>query len=207
VPPQSQRNQLNFKQLVFVSWEDPTLKPTLYKKRLVPNHNLGFFLTLSAVVVQAHTVEFLRDMVHLRPRTPSTSSMLRVRHTLAQSIHRYFDSQGFFLVNTPVLTSNDCEGAGELFQVVSPTPAADSSSSSPIAKSPSTSFFNKPVYLTVSGQLHLEAFATALSKVYTFGPTFRAEKSNTPRHLAEFWMLEPEMAPGTMEDAVRFVYV
>jgi len=175
---------------------------------------------------KAHTPEFLRDMVHLRPRTPVTGAMLRMRHTLSRAVHDYFDADGAVLVNTPIITSNDCEGAGELFAVASaaagasetPAEAAASSATSsaaaasaaaPAAASASAAaaraaggFFGKPTYLTVSGQLHLEAFACALSRVYTFGPTFRAENSNTPRHLAEFWMVEPELAPCSMAQAM-----
>lgn len=151
--------------------------------------------------------------MHLRPRTSVAGAMLRVRHSLTQAVHAYFDGKGYFAVNTPVLTSNDCEGAGELFAVAPASavsapsaPAAPAAAGAPAAPpaapAPPAHFFSKPVYLTVSGQLHLEAFACALSRVYTFGPTFRAENSNTTRHLAEFWMLEPELAPGTAEDAM-----
>jgi asparaginyl-tRNA synthetase len=138
------------------------------------------------------SAEYLREVAHLRPRTTSGAAMLRVRHTLALAAHSFFDAQGYTYVQTPVLTGNDCEGAGELFAV---RPAGEMAGSPP--------FFGGPAYLTVSGQLHLEAFALSLGRVYTFGPTFRAEKSNTPRHLAEFWMLEPELAPGGVADAMN----
>jgi asparaginyl-tRNA synthetase len=171
--------------------------------------------------MQGHTPEFLRDIVHLRSRGALGAAVLRVRDTCARAVQAHLQSQGYLWVHTPILTSNDCEGAGELFQVMpaselederkkrsangvaSSTSASSSSSSSLSSPSPSSSsaFFPRPTYLTVSGQLHAEAFATAVSKVYTFGPTFRAENSNTPRHLAEFWMLEPELAPGTAADA------
>lgn len=155
-----------------------------------------------------HTKEYLRDIVHLRARTPLISSMLRIRSSLFYAIQLYFKSSHFIHINTPILTSNDCEGAGELFQVNTPIHRSSSNnnnSTKAASAEPASSsgFFNKNVYLTVSGQLHLEAFACALEKVYTFGPTFRAENSNTPRHLAEFWMVEPEIAPGTMVDAMN----
>ncbi len=129
-----------------------------------------------------HTMEFLREVAHLRPRTNTFSAMTRVRHTVAQAIHQFFDEQGFFWINTPIITANDCEGAGELFRV------------STLDKTNANGFFGRDTFLTVSGQLNAEAYALAMSKVYTFGPTFRAENSNTSRHLAEFWMIEPEVA-------------
>ena len=140
-----------------------------------------------------HSFEFLREVAHLRPRTNVIGAVTRVRHTLAQAIHRFFHDQGFFWVNTPIITASDAEGAGALFRV----------STLDLANLPRTQaglidyskdFFGRETFLTVSGQLNVEAYCLALSKVYTFGPTFRAENSNTSRHLAEFWMIEPEIA-------------
>lgn len=135
---------------------------------------------------KGHTPEFLRTIAHLRPRTNLFGNVFRVRSRMAFAIHRFFQERGFFHVHTPVITSNDCEGAGEMFRVTtlkpgSPAPASED-------------FFGRPTHLTVSGQLQGEAFACALGKIYTFGPTFRAENSNTARHAAEFWMIEPEIA-------------
>jgi asparaginyl-tRNA synthetase len=146
-----------------------------------------------------HTMEYLREVAHLRPRTNVIGAATRVRHTLAQAIHRYFDSNGFFWVNTPIITSSDAEGAGALFRV----------STLDLANLPRTpagkidfgkDFFAREAFLTVSGQLNVEAYCLALTKVYTFGPTFRAENSNTSRHLAEFWMIEPEIAFADLSD-------
>ena len=142
---------------------------------------------------KAHSLEFLRDVAHLRPRTNVISAATRVRHTIAKAIHRFFDEQGFFWVNTPIITASDAEGAGSLFRV----------STLDFANLPRTpegkidfaqDFFGREAFLTVSGQLNVETYCLAMSKVYTFGPTFRAENSNTSRHLAEFWMVEPEIA-------------
>ncbi len=146
-----------------------------------------------------HTLEFLREVAHLRPRTNVIGAATRVRHTLAQAIHRFFDENGFFWVNTPIITSSDAEGAGALFRV----------STLDLANLPRTpqgkvdfaqDFFGREAFLTVSGQLNVEAYCLALTKVYTFGPTFRAENSNTSRHLAEFWMIEPEIAFADLSD-------
>jgi asparaginyl-tRNA synthetase len=146
-----------------------------------------------------HTMEYLREVAHLRPRTNVIGAATRVRHTLAKAIHQFFDQNGFFWVNTPIITSSDAEGAGQLFRV----------SSLDLANLPRTpegkvdftkDFFGRESFLTVSGQLNVEAYCLALSKVYTFGPTFRAENSNTSRHLAEFWMIEPEIAFGDLGD-------
>ncbi|HSN46922.1 MAG TPA: asparagine--tRNA ligase [Casimicrobiaceae bacterium] len=140
-----------------------------------------------------HTLEYLREVVHLRPRTNVIGAATRVRHTIAQAIHGFFDQRGFVWVNTPIITASDAEGAGELFRV----------STLDLANLPRTpdgkvdfaqDFFGRETFLTVSGQLNVETYCMALSKVYTFGPTFRAENSNTSRHLAEFWMVEPEIA-------------
>jgi len=144
-----------------------------------------------------HTFEFLRSVAHLRPRTNTFGAIARVRHALAQAVHSYFDREGFFWVNTPIITASDCEGAGELFRV----------STLDQVNHPTTSyaddFFGTEAYLTVSGQLNVESYACALSKVYTFGPTFRAENSNTSRHLAEFWMIEPEIAFADLQDNAK----
>ena len=142
---------------------------------------------------KGHTLEFLREKAHLRPRTATFGAILRVRSALAFAIHKFFQEKGFFYLNTPLITASDCEGAGAMFQVTT----------LPLDKLPKTEdgkvdyskdFFGKPTALTVSGQLEGELGATALGEIYTFGPTFRAENSNTPRHLSEFWMIEPEMA-------------
>jgi asparaginyl-tRNA synthetase len=146
-----------------------------------------------------HTLEFLREIAHFRPRTRFFSAILRIRHTISYHIHHYFHSHGFYYIHTPIITSSDCEGAGQLFRV---TTLSDSQLKALAEEKldPSQDFFGKPSYLTVSGQLTVEPVALALSKVYTFGPTFRAEHSNTTRHLAEFWMIEPEMAFYDLED-------
>jgi len=140
-----------------------------------------------------HTFEHLRTVAHLRMRTNSIGAVTRVRHCLAQAIHRFFHEQGFFWIHTPIITASDCEGAGELFRVstldLTNLPRTESG-----AVDFNEDFFGRETFLTVSGQLNLEAYCLALSKVYTFGPTFRAENSNTSRHLAEFWMIEPEIA-------------
>ncbi len=134
---------------------------------------------------KGHSAEFLRTIAHLRPRTNLYGSVFRVRSRLSFAVHRFFQERGFFHVHTPIVTASDCEGAGEMFRVSTlPTGEKD------FAKD----FFGKQAFLTVSGQLEAETFATALGRVYTFGPTFRAENSNTTRHAAEFWMIEPEMA-------------
>uniref|UniRef100_A0A6C0E6K4 asparagine--tRNA ligase n=1 Tax=viral metagenome TaxID=1070528 RepID=A0A6C0E6K4_9ZZZZ len=136
-------------------------------------------------------LEFLREHPHLRHRTPLGLSVFKIRHHAQMSLHRFFHSLGFYHVATPILTSNDCEGAGETFIVKTSKELSDTSSGDPDAKK---GFFGEEAFLTVSGQLHGEALAMGLKKIYTFGPTFRAEESNTSRHLAEFWMLEPEVA-------------
>ncbi len=142
---------------------------------------------------KAHSFEFLRDVAHLRPRTATIGAVMRLRHQLSQAIHQFFDAEGFFWVHTPIITASDCEGAGELFRV-STLDYANLPRRSDGGVDFSQDFFGKEAFLTVSGQLELESYCVALSKVYTFGPTFRAENSNTSRHLAEFWMVEPEMA-------------
>jgi asparaginyl-tRNA synthetase len=142
---------------------------------------------------KGHTLEFLREKAHLRPRTNTFGAVLRVRSALAFAIHKFFQERGFFYLHTPLITASDCEGAGAMFQVTTldlnnPPRLEDGSVDY------SSDFFGKPAALTVSGQLEGELGATALGAIYTFGPTFRAENSNTPRHLSEFWMIEPEIA-------------
>lgn len=148
---------------------------------------------------KAHSLEYLRDVAHLRSRTNVIGAVTRVRHTIAQAIHRYFSNDGFVWVNTPIITASDAEGAGEMFRV----------STLDLANLPrneagkidfTKDFFGRETFLTVSGQLNVETYCMALSKVYTFGPTFRAENSNTSRHLAEFWMVEPEIAFADLAD-------
>ena len=142
---------------------------------------------------KGHTPEFLREIAHLRPRSNLFGSVFRVRSRLAFAIHQFFQDRGFFYLSAPIITGSDCEGAGELFRVTTidaKNPPKKADGEIDYAKD----FFARPTYLTVSGQLEAEAFASALSKVYTFGPTFRAENSNTSRHSNEFWMIEPEMA-------------
>src|SRR4030043_1039549 len=142
---------------------------------------------------KGHSMEFLREIAHLRPRTNTFGTIFRLRHHLSFAIHKYFDEKGFFYIHTPIITGSDAEGAGEMFRVTTLDPV-----SPPMTQDGkvnfSEDFFGKETNLTVSGQLEAELGALALSGVYTFGPTFRAENSNTPRHLAEFWMIEPEMA-------------
>ena len=146
-----------------------------------------------------HTFEYLREQAHLRVRTNVFSAMARVRHCVANAIHRYFHENGFYWVHTPIITGSDCEGAGEMFRVS----ALDMENLPRTEKGAidySQDFFGKETNLTVSGQLNVESYCLALSKVYTFGPTFRAENSNTSRHLAEFWMIEPEIAFADLSD-------
>lgn len=148
---------------------------------------------------KGHTLEFLREIAHLRPRTNTFGAVLRIRHALAYAIHKYFNDKGFYYIHTPIITGADAEGAGEMFRVTTLD----------LTNLPKTKegkidyekdFFGKETNLTVSGQLNGELAALALGNIYTFGPTFRAENSNTPRHLAEFWMIEPEMAFYDIED-------
>lgn len=142
---------------------------------------------------KGHTLEFLREKAHLRPRTNTFGAILRVRSALAFAIHRFFQERGFFYLNTPLITGSDCEGAGAMFQVTT-LPLNELPKTEDGAVDYSKDFFGKPTALTVSGQLEGELGATALGAIYTFGPTFRAENSNTPRHLSEFWMIEPEVS-------------
>ena len=146
-----------------------------------------------------HTMEFLREVAHLRPRTNVIGACSRVRHTLAMAIHRFFHERGFLWVNTPIITASDAEGAGELFRV-STLDAMKLPKTDDGRVDWSKDFFGREAFLTVSGQLNVETYCMALSKVYTFGPTFRAENSNTSRHLAEFWMIEPEIAFADLAD-------
>ncbi|KAA6048121.1 asparagine--tRNA ligase [Pantoea sp. Bo_7] len=152
------------------------------------------------MAAKRHSIEYLREVAHLRPRTNLVGAVARVRHTLAQALHRFFHENGYFWVSTPLITASDTEGAGEMFRVS--TLDMENLPRDPQGKVDyDKDFFGKEAFLTVSGQLNAETYACALSKVYTFGPTFRAENSNTSRHLAEFWMLEPEVAFATLDDA------
>lgn len=150
-----------------------------------------------------HSFEFLRTIAHLRPRTNTFGAISRVRNALAVATHQFFQERGFLYIHTPIITSSDCEGGGEIFQVSTLDLTA-------VPKTPqgkvdyNQDFFSKPAYLTVSGQLGVEISASALSDVYSFGPTFRAENSNTARHLAEFWMIEPEMAFADIKDNMDY---
>jgi len=163
-PAKGQEVELHVERLEVYGWADPDTYP-LQKKR--------------------HSFEFLRSIAHLRPRTNSLGAIARIRSSLSFGVHKFFKEQGFIHVHTPIITTSDCEGAGEIFKVVAPPGTG---------KNETGDFFGKPASLTVSGQLQAEVYALALGKVYTFGPTFRAENSNTSRHLAEFWMVEPEIA-------------
>ena len=168
-PAKGQRIEMHADEIELYGLSDPEIYP-LQKKR--------------------HSYEFLRTIAHLRPRTNSLGAIARIRSSLSFAVHQFFRDRGFFLVHTPIITTIDCEGAGEMFRVVVPEDGVHDKTGTPR----DTEFFGKPANLTVSGQLQAEVFAMALGKVYTFGPTFRAENSNTSRHLAEFWMIEPEMA-------------
>ena len=152
------------------------------------------------MAAKRHSIEFLREQAHLRPRTNIGGAVTRVRNCLAQAIHRFLHSKGYFWISTPLITGSDCEGAGEMFRVstldMENLPRNDEGK-----VDYNQDFFGKETFLTVSGQLNVETYCNALSKVYTFGPTFRAENSNTTRHLAEFWMIEPEIAFANLSDA------
>jgi asparaginyl-tRNA synthetase len=162
---------------------------------------------------KGHSWEFLRGIAHLRPRTNTFGAMARVRNTVCYSIHRFFQERGFVYVHTPIITTSDCEGAGEMFQVTTVDLDQVAAGKGPLAKSETPGakpaidytqdFFGKKASLTVSGQLEGETYATAVGPIYTFGPTFRAENSNTTRHLAEFWMIEPEMPFYELEDNMQ----
>ena len=184
---QGQATEIAAQQVTVHGWADPEAYP-LQKKR--------------------HSFEKLREWAHLRPRTNSFGAVMRVRNCVSRSIHNFFQEEGFVYIHTPIITASDCEGAGEMFRVTT----LDLQQVPKQAQGQvdyTLDFFDRPAYLTVSGQLEAEVFATALSKVYTFGPTFRAENSNTSRHLAEFWMVEPEMAfyelSDNMDLAERFL--
>ncbi len=148
---------------------------------------LGFSEEDYPLQKKGHSAEFLRSIAHLRPRTNLFGAVFRMRSRMAYAIHQFFQDRGFVYVHTPIITASDCEGAGEMFRVTTLDGAT-------MDKTPESDFFGKPAYLTVSGQLEGETFACALASIYTFGPTFRAENSNTSRHASEFWMIEPEMA-------------
>ena len=156
---------------------------------------------------KGHTFEFLRTIAHLRPRTNTFGAVARLRNQISKSIHDFFQERGFLYVHTPIVTASDCEGAGALFRVSTIDPDNPPKADGKVDYK--QDFFGKPAYLTVSGQLQVETFCCGLGNVYTFGPTFRAENSNTPRHLAEFWMVEPEMAfydlNGNMDLAEAFL--
>jgi asparaginyl-tRNA synthetase len=176
-PAKGQATELHAARIEVIGWADPEKYP-MQKK--------------------GHTFEFLRTIAHLRPRTNTFGAIARLRNQVCKSIHDFFQEQGFLYIHTPIITASDCEGAGALFRVT--TLDADKP---PLAEGKvdfAKDFFHRPAYLTVSGQLQVEAFACSMGKVYTFGPTFRAENSNTPRHLAEFWMVEPEMAFYDLQD-------
>jgi asparaginyl-tRNA synthetase len=170
-PAKGQETEVQATKIIVHGWADPETYP-LQKKQ--------------------HSFEFLRTLAHLRPRTNTFGAIARTRNCVSRSIHAFFQEQGFLYVHTPIITASDCEGAGEMFKVstldLNQVPKTEGKVDF------SKDFFHKPAYLTVSGQLQGEIFACSLGKIYTFGPTFRAENSNTSRHLAEFWMVEPEMA-------------
>ncbi len=154
------------------------------------------------MAAKRHSIEYLREYAHLRPRTNVIGAVTRVRNCLSQAIHRFFHEKGYYWISTPILTASDTEGAGEMFRVSTldmlNLPLDDKGN-----VDYSEDFFGKETYLTVSGQLNVETYCTAMSKVYTFGPTFRAENSNTSRHLAEFWMIEPEVAFAELKDVAQ----
>ncbi|MDA7879898.1 asparagine--tRNA ligase [Mariniblastus sp.] len=173
-----QKTEMLAQKICIHGWADPENYP-LQKKR--------------------HSMEKLREWAHLRPRTNTFGAVARVRNCICNSIHQFYQEQGFLYINTPVITASDCEGAGEMFQVT--TMKLEELAKQKIENlNYRFDFFDKPSYLTVSGQLEAETYACALGKVYTFGPTFRAENSNTSRHLAEFWMIEPEVAFADLND-------
>lgn len=167
-----------------------------------------------------HSFEYLREQAHLRVRTNTFGAVARTRHCLAMAIHRFFHERGFYYIHTPIITANDCEGAGQMFKVstldMMNIPKVGEQGKPPATTAPidySRDFFGKQSHLTVSGQLNVETYCMALSRVYTFGPTFRAENSNTSRHLAEFWMIEPEIAFGDLaadaqlaEDLLKYLF-
>lgn len=154
------------------------------------------------MAAKRHSVEYLREHAHLRPRTNLIGSVARVRNCLSQAVHRFFHERGYQWISTPIVTASDCEGAGEMFRV-STLDAVNPPMTDKGAVDFAQDFFGKEAFLTVSGQLNGETYACALSKIYTFGPTFRAENSNTSRHLAEFWMVEPEVAFADLNDIAQ----
>ena len=176
-PGKGQKMELKAEEIEVVGWSDPDVYP-LQKKR--------------------HSFEFLRTIAHLRPRTNTFGAVARVRNAMAHAIHTFFQERGFIYLHTPIITGSDCEGAGEMFKVTTLdlNHAPEKEGNIDFSKD----FFGGPANLTVSGQLEAEIYALAMGDVYTFGPTFRAENSNTSRHLAEFWMVEPEMAFYDLED-------
>lgn len=178
-PAPGQATELQAKLIRLVGWADPEHYP-LQKKR--------------------HSLEKLREWGHLRGRTNTMGAVMRLRNQLSKSIHSFFQERGFVYLHTPIITASDCEGAGKMFQVTTLNRGQDRGSPAVDGR---VDFFGKPTFLTVSGQLEGEAYALALSKIYTFGPTFRAENSNTSRHLSEFWMIEPEMAFYDLLDNMR----
>lgn len=185
-PGKGQQVELQAEEIEVLGWADPAIYP-LQKKQ--------------------HSFEFLRTIAHLRPRTNTFGAIARVRNAMSLAIHTFFQERGFLYIHTPIITGSDCEGAGEMFKVTSfdleNVPKKNGSTDF------TKDFFGTPSLLTVSGQLEAEVYALSMGDVYTFGPTFRAENSNTPRHLAEFWMIEPEMAfcdlQGNVELAVEFL--
>jgi asparaginyl-tRNA synthetase len=185
-PAKGQATELHARGITVHGWADPETYP-MQKKR--------------------HSFEFLRTLAHLRPRTNTFGAIARVRNCVCRSIHNFFQEEGFLYIHPPIITASDCEGAGEMFKVTT-LDLAQVPKQGP-AVDYAQDFFHRPAFLTVSGQLEAEIFACSLGKVYTFGPTFRAENSNTSRHLAEFWMVEPEMAffelADNMDLAERFL--
>jgi asparaginyl-tRNA synthetase len=184
------------------------------KGKLVESHGKGQDVEINAETIElygkadtetyplqkkGHSMEFMREIAHLRFRTNTFGAVFRIRHAMAFAIHKYFNDQGFFYLHTPVITGSDCEGAGEMFHVTT-MPLDKISKNEDGTVNFTNDFFGKETNLTVSGQLEGELGALALGEIYTFGPTFRAENSNTPRHLAEFWMIEPEMAFYDLND-------
>jgi asparaginyl-tRNA synthetase len=185
-PAQGQATEVHAANIIVHGWADPETYP-LQKKR--------------------HSFEFLRTLAHLRPRTNTFGAIARVRNQVCRTIHEFLQEEGFLYVHPPIITASDCEGAGEMFKVTTLDLANVPKAAGAVDYA--QDFFDRPSFLTVSGQLEAEIFACALGKVYTFGPTFRAENSNTSRHLAEFWMVEPEMAffelTDNMDLAERFL--
>ncbi len=178
-PGKGQTVELKADTIKVVGWADPEVYP-LQKKR--------------------HSFEFLRTIAHLRPRTNTFGAVARIRNAVATAVHGFFQEKGFLYIQTPILTGSDCEGAGEMFRVTTLDPSTVSMKDG--KPDYAQDFFGGPSHLTVSGQLEAEVYALAMGDVYTFGPTFRAENSNTSRHLAEFWMIEPEMAFCDLEGNV-----